>query len=153
MKELIENIYSFLSYAKKLSLNEHDAEDMVQELAYNVMKNKHIFLSKNNKEQRNMMAWKLKRIYVDKWRTKIHFKEIELEDEINNVCHNNIFGKLLEDDLKIYLAQLSEYRYRLLKMTIEGYSKDEICQIAGIKRSNYNDSISRIRRTFKMKII
>ncbi|MBE8722522.1 RNA polymerase sigma factor [Sphingobacterium pedocola] len=141
-------------YAKNLTKNYDDANDLVQET---MLKAVHYF--ENFKEGTNLKGWLvtiMKNTFINNYRRAVKSKSvITVEEEISSVSlrysasNNRGENKCMLDDINYALAKLPEDLYICFIMFYEGYKYDEIAKHLAIPVGTVKTRIHIARKRLK----
>ncbi len=152
------------NYALKIARNSDDAQDLVQETYYKAYKNYHQF-----NEGTNSKAWMfmiLKNTFINNYRklkrepSKVDYDEIEdiyenIKSEQTRGSNLNLdfYNNLLDDELSSALSKLPvKMKDVFLLCDLEGYSYEEIAEIAKIPIGTVRSRLHRARKLLQEEL-
>ena len=161
--ELYEETQKMKSYALKLTKNEQDAEDLVQETGIKAMRNAERFDPTKSK----MVTWLshiMKNLYIDSVRKKkpvivndadMGEEGIEDRHEITIPSYNDGSEQIKYDELvKVIKSNITNERdVEILSMIHEGYSQKDVAEKFDINVNSVKQILQRIKKKLKNKVI
>lgn len=152
------------NYALSIARNSDDAQDLLQETYYKAYKNYHQFEGGTNSKAWMFMI--LKNTFINNYRklkkepAKVDYNEIEdIYESIksNQTKENNLdldfYNNLLDDDLSEALDKLpSKMKEVFLLCDLEGYTYEEIAEIANIPIGTVRSRLHRARKILQEEL-
>ena len=145
-------------FARKLTNNEDDAQDLLQETYYKAFKNYHQF--ENGTNSKAWMFMILKNTFINNYR-KLKREPAKLDyDEIEDIYENiksdqakdnnldlDFYNGLLDDELSDALSKIpSKMREVFLLCDLEGYTYEDIAEITDIPIGTVRSRLHRARK-------
>ena len=152
------------NYALAIARNADDAQDLVQETYFKAYKNYHQFEGGTNSKAWMFMI--LKNTFINNYRklkkepSKVDYNEIEdIYENIksNQTKENNLgldfYNNLLDDDLSDALDKLPlKMKEVFLLSDLEGYTYEEIAEIANIPIGTVRSRLHRARKILQEEL-
>jgi len=153
-----QNETALYNFAKKLTRNKMDAEDLVQETAIKIYKNFHSFLEGSS--FKNWSFTILKNTFITKYnrRKKRAVLNTSVEDMMFAIdeLHININGAnsaMNLDNINTCIAELSDKSRIPFKLYVEGYKYEEIATMIDIPIGTVKSRINFARKKLKSALV
>lgn len=161
----MEHVDALYRVALKMTFNDSDAEDLVQETCFKAFKSFHQF-----QKDTNFKAWLFKietNTFINKYRKEskepkhIYFDNVEsfcssVENEINSksILDDALnFTETLDDDVKKAVDSLpQDFRLAFILSVVEGFSYKEISEILSCPMGTVMSKLYRSRQMLKEKL-
>lgn len=133
------NLYGF---AIKLTKNETEAEDLLQNTYLKILNSKHLY-----KESGNMLSWMMgtmKNLFIDSVRRKKNYKFIDTK--VNKQTPPEIFNILEVKYTKTLLKKLNPKQKSIMGMVSVGYKYKEIAEYLSTTINDVKSNIFRARK-------
>lgn len=166
-REYLENILAFsnslYAYALRLSKDEDDAKDIVQETIIKALRNEDKF--KQNSNLQSFLHFMLKNVYIDFYRKmkrkseKIHDnKEWDYSDFENNgmtieYSSNRSISKFIIDDCNSAINRLNIVNKDVFIMFLEGFKYEEIASELNIPVGTVKTRIFNSRKQLQKELL
>lgn len=151
------NLQALHNFARKLTRNQNDAEDLVQETALKAFRSQHTF-----KEGTSFKSWSftiLKNTFITKYNKKKRRGVVStpVEDmafalESNQSIPNEAISKLRVKEIKSCISELSVKSRLPFLMHVEGYQYSEIAESLTIPIGTVKSRINFARTKLKEKL-
>lgn len=136
-RDLLQSGYR---YALSLTHNEHEAEDIVQDVWLK------LYINKRNIKSKSLFFTSIRNHFIDRYRKK---KLIVMEDFDESIEVDQFSADLEISDIEKCLKKLRpEEREALFLNGVEEYSADEIAKLTNQSRSTVLSLISRGKKKF-----
>lgn len=160
--EIYETLKEMKSYALKLTRNEQDAEDLIQDTGVKAIRKVDSF-NPNKAKMNTWLAHIMKNIYIDGIRKKrpdlvndSNMGEDGIEDrhELIKSSHNNGSNKLDYDDIvNVIKSNINSDRdIEILSMKNDGYKLKDIAQHFNIETNAVKQVLYKIKTKLKDKL-
>jgi RNA polymerase sigma-70 factor (ECF subfamily) len=162
--EAVPHKDALYNYALKIVRNSDDAQDLVQDTYYKAYKSYHQFQGGTNSKAWMFMI--LKNTFINNYRklkrepSKVDYDEIEdiyenikSEQSKDNNLDLDFYNNLFDDDLSSALAKLPvKMKDAFLLCDLEGYSYEEISEIAKIPIGTVRSRLHRARKLLQEEL-
>jgi RNA polymerase sigma-70 factor (ECF subfamily) len=162
--EAVPHKDALYNYALKIVRNSDDAQDLVQDTYYKAYKSYHQFQGGTNSKAWMFMI--LKNTFINNYRklkrepSKVDYDEIEdiyenikSEQSKDNNLDLDVYNNLFDDDLSSALAKLPvKMKDAFLLCDLEGYSYEEISEIAKIPIGTVRSRLHRARKLLQEEL-
>ena len=162
--EFLPNIHSIYNFAYRITFDEDDAKDLVQETYLKSFR----FIDSFEKGT-NAKAWLfriLKNSFINEFRkknkepVKIDYQEVEAfynSDEVNHMITSNLqveaIKEMIGDEVSIALNSLEvDFRTVIILCDIEGFSYEEMALILDVPIGTIRSRLHRARNLLKEKL-
>lgn len=163
-KEFLPHIHSIYNFAYRITFNEDDAKDLVQETYLKSFRFINSF-----KRGTNAKAWLfriLKNSFINEFRKKnkepikIDYQEVEAfynSDEVNHMVTSNLqveaVKEMIGDEVSIALNSLEvDFRTVIILCDIEGFSYEEMALILDVPIGTIRSRLHRARNLLREKL-
>lgn len=144
--QLVTEMDRLKKFAMRLTQNEANADDLLQNTVLRAMEKKHLF-----KEGSNVFSWTSKIMYnlfVSDYRRKVKFEsQYDPEPAINSVTANiDHEDHMMLQEIGVAMDKLSpEHREILVMVTVQGMKYDETANKLGVPVGTVRSRLSRAR--------
>ncbi|MDG5766853.1 sigma-70 family RNA polymerase sigma factor [Balneolales bacterium ANBcel1] len=162
--EILPHLDAIYNFALKLTANENDAEDLVQDTIVKAFR----FFSSYEKGT-NAKGWLfriLKNSYINNYRkaskqpTRVDYDEIEpfyesIRSEQSNTTdlESSMYGQMMDDDISSALSSLPEdFRTVVLLCDVEGFTYEEISNMLDVPIGTIRSRLHRGRNLLKAQL-
>jgi len=136
-RDLLQSGYR---YALSLTHNEHEAEDLVQDVWLK------LYINSNNERSKPLFFTAIRNLFIDRYRRK---KLIAMEQFDENDIADNKLPDINNDEIEKCLCKLRpEEREALFLNGVEEYTAEEIAKLTMQSRSTVLSLISRGKKKF-----
>jgi RNA polymerase sigma-70 factor (ECF subfamily) len=163
-KEFLPHIHSIYNFAYRITFNEDDAKDLVQETYLKSFR----FINSFERGT-NAKAWLfriLKNSFINEFRkknkepVKIDYQEVEAfynSDEVNHMITSNLqveaIREMIGDEVSIALNSLDvDFRTVIILCDIEGFSYEEMALILDVPIGTIRSRLHRARNLLREKL-
>jgi RNA polymerase sigma-70 factor (ECF subfamily) len=163
-KEFLPHIHSIYNFAYRITFNEDDAKDLVQETYLKSFR----FINSFERGT-NAKAWLfriLKNSFINEFRkknkepVKIDYQEVEAfynSDEVNHMITSNLqveaIKEMIGDEVSIALNSLDvDFRTVIILCDIEGFSYEEMALILDVPIGTIRSRLHRARNLLREKL-
>ena len=163
-QEFLPHIHSIYNFAYRITFDEDDAKDLVQETYFKSFR----FIDSFEKGT-NAKAWLfriLKNSFINEFRKKnkepikIDYQEVEAfynSDEVNNMIASNLqveaIKEMIGDEVSIALNSLEvDFRTVIILCDIEGFSYEEMSLILDVPIGTIRSRLHRARNLLREKL-
>jgi len=138
--EEIDLLQSGYRYALSLTHNEHEAEDLVQDVWLK------LYIISENEKNKSLLFASIRNLYIDRYRRK---KLVIMDQFDENEFIDEKLSDINNDDIEKCLGKLRpEEREALFLNGVEEYTAEEIANLTNQSRSTVLSLISRGKKKF-----
>lgn len=134
-----------LSYALRLTANAEDAEDLLQDTMFKVIKNKDKFI--NNVNLKGWLFRIMHNIFVNNVRAKrLEFEDVDLNNYRYEISPTTADEACYLSEITSLINSLSEAEKQTFSMFVSGYQYSEIAQQLNVPLGTIKSRIFNVRR-------
>lgn len=134
-----------LSYALRLTANAEDAEDLLQDTMFKVIKNKDKFI--NNVNLKGWLFRIMHNIFVNNVRAKrLEFEDVDLNNYRYEISPTTAYEACYLSEITSLINSLSEAEKQTFSMFVSGYQYSEIAQQLNVPLGTIKSRIFNVRR-------